>query len=75
LGDGRSVNLFESDSIPNKAGDIFRSAVLILLASGIKTPEKFCTGINLNQVDDVLLDSGIYDAYYETYLDQAGSPK
>ncbi|WP_395605998.1 hypothetical protein [Pseudomonas sp. B16120] len=75
LGDGRSVNLFESDSIPNKAGDIFRSAVLILLASGIRTPEKFCAGINLNQVDDVLLESGIYDAYYETYLEQAGSPK
>ncbi|MFJ2466768.1 hypothetical protein [Pseudomonas sp. NPDC087615] len=72
LGDGRSVNLFESDSIPNKAGDIFRAAVLIMLASGIEKPRSFEAGINLKVVDDLLQDSGIFDLYYETYLDQAG---
>ncbi len=73
LGDGRSVNLFESDSIPNKAGDIFRAAVLIMLASGISRPEAFKPGINLEAVDNLLEASSLFDLYYNTYLDQSGA--
>ena len=73
LGDGRSVNLFESDSIPNKAGDVFRAAVLIMLVFGIEKRSRLQVGINSDIVDVILQDSGLLDLYYETYLDQRNS--
>lgn len=67
LGNGRSVNLFLSESIPNQANDIFKAANLLcafILVENISLKN----GLHLEIVDDYLEKSGIYNMYYNLYF-------
>ena len=68
LGDGRSLNLFEADSIPNQGYDAYRAGTLIAAAALCRQAGNLPPGVHTSLVDDTIADSGLYDAYYDTYL-------
>lgn len=69
LGNGRSVNLFDSEAIPNKSNDIFKASQLVTVYNIINT-------INLNNkiqtdiVDKWINESGILEKYYSLYMEE-----
>ncbi|WP_326646904.1 hypothetical protein OG884_11590 [Streptosporangium sp. NBC_01755] len=68
LGDGRSLNLFESDAIPNQGYDAYRAGTLIAAKALCSQADATPPGVHTDLVDDVITTSGLYDAYYDTYL-------
>lgn len=68
LGDGRSLNLFEADSIPNQGYDAYRAGTLIAAAALCHQAGNLPPGVHTSLVDDIIADSGLYEAYYDTYL-------
>jgi S-adenosylhomocysteine hydrolase len=68
LGDGRSLNLFEADSIPNQGYDAYRAGTLIAAAALCQQAGNLPPGVHTSLVDDIIAGSGLYDAYYDTYL-------
>ena len=67
LGNGRSVNLFDSEAIPNKSNDIFKSAQLVTVYNMVNK-ETLENKLELNIVDEWIEDSKILDKYYELYM-------
>lgn len=69
FGDGRSINLFDSEAIPNMSNDIFKTAALISVCKIIENANKIyeLKGLNLELVEEWLTDSGVYDYYYSKY--------
>lgn len=68
LGDGRSVNLYRSEAIPNRANDIFKTAILFA-AKELSDSYKCLIGeIYTNRVNDFLKASSIYERYYRMYF-------
>jgi len=68
LGDGRSLNLFEADSIAGQGYDAYRAGTLIAAAALCRQAASLPPGVHTSLVDDIIADSGLYDAYYDTYL-------
>ena len=68
LGNGRSINLFLSESIPNQANDIFKAANFLCAILLIK--KVMSNGIHIECVDEFLSESGVYNLYYNKYLRQ-----
>lgn len=68
LGDGRSLNLFEADAIPNQGYDAYRAGTLIAATELCRRIDRFSSGIHTDFVDEIIAASGLYDTYYETYL-------
>ncbi|SFK20151.1 S-adenosyl-L-homocysteine hydrolase, NAD binding domain [Streptosporangium canum] len=68
LGDGRSLNLFESDAIPNQGYDAYRAGTLIAAKALCAQVATLPPGVHTSVVDDVITGSGLYDAYYDIYL-------
>jgi adenosylhomocysteinase len=68
LGDGRSVNLFESEAIPNSANDVFKTAIFLATAHLASQFSRLRPGLHLQAVNDLIQESGLLDAYYELYL-------
>ncbi|MFG1755324.1 Rossmann-fold NAD(P)-binding domain-containing protein [Streptosporangium sandarakinum] len=68
LGDGRSLNLFESDAIPNQGYDAYRAGTLIAAKALCADAAALPPGVHTSVVDDVITGSGLYEAYYDTYL-------
>ena len=68
LGDGRSVNLFRSEAIPNRANDIFKTATLITAIAATRSHDECAAGIHLEKVDAFLNQSGLFERYYQIYL-------
>ncbi|WP_433259769.1 hypothetical protein ACQPYK_49250 (plasmid) [Streptosporangium sp. CA-135522] len=68
LGDGRSLNLFESDAIPNQGYDAYRAGTLIATKALCAQAATLPPGVHTSVVDDIITGSGLYDAYYDTYL-------
>ncbi|MFI2204726.1 NAD(P)-dependent oxidoreductase [Streptomyces sp. NPDC020192] len=77
LGDGRSMNLFEADAIPNQGYDAYRAGTLIAADALCRRADNLTPGIHTDLVDDIILNSGLYSAYYDTYLatEQQPSPR
>ncbi|GAA4236860.1 hypothetical protein FHR32_006110 [Streptosporangium album] len=73
LGDGRSLNLFESDAIPNQGYDAYRAGTLIAAKAFCAQADTTPAGVHADLVDDVIAASGLYDDYHDTYL-AAGVP-
>ena len=73
LGDGRSMNLFEADAIPNQGYDAYRAGTLIVAATVCRDADRLSPGVHTETVDEIIRDSGLYSAYYDTYL--AGDPQ
>ncbi|OLT26836.1 hypothetical protein BJF83_20235 [Nocardiopsis sp. CNR-923] len=68
LGDGRSMNLYEADSIPNQGYDAYRAGTLIAARHLCADPEKPPFGLHRERADQVITDAGLFEAYYDLYL-------
>ncbi len=68
LGDGRSLNLFEADAIPNQGYDAYRAGTLIAAGALCRKADQIPAGVHASLVDEIIRGSGLYDAYYDTYL-------
>ncbi|WP_433513755.1 Gfo/Idh/MocA family oxidoreductase [Nonomuraea sp. CA-143628] len=75
LGDGRSLNLFEADAIPNQGYDAYRAGTLIAAKALCAQAATLPPGVHTTLVDTTIAASGLYDDYYRTYLtSQAATP-
>ncbi len=72
FGNGRSINLFNSEAIPNMSNDIFKTAALIAVCKIIENLDKIqeLKGLNLDLVEEWLNESGVYDYYYSKYYER-----
>lgn len=68
LGDGRSLNLFEADAIPNEGYDAYRAGTLLAAHALCQRADTLPPGIHTDLVDDLIHSSDLYSAYYDTYL-------
>lgn len=68
LGDGRSLNLFEADSIPNQGYDAYRAGTLIAAKALCRTIAQQRPGVFTDAADAAIAASGMYDTYFDLYL-------
>lgn len=68
LGDGRSLNLFEYEGIPNRGYDIYRAATLVAAMELCDRADELSPGVHTTIVDEAVARSGLYERYYEHYL-------
>ena len=68
LGNGRSVNLFDSESIPNRAIDIFKAGTLVTANMAIQEEKILNKKLQLDIVNKWIEDSKILELYYDLYL-------
>ena len=73
LGNGRSVNLFDSESIPNQSIDIFKAGTLVTAYKSLLQESKLPCGLQLEIVNQWIKDAGILETYYEIYLKKRGN--
>ncbi|MFJ4689476.1 Gfo/Idh/MocA family oxidoreductase [Streptomyces sp. NPDC088789] len=67
LGDGRSLNLFEADSIPNGGYDAYRAATLIAAHSLCTTKTPPPPGVHTAWTDTAIRTAGLWEAYYRLH--------
>ena len=75
LGEGRSINLFESEAIPNRAYDVFKTAIFVAAQDLCDRYTDFKGGIYLEEVNRAITQSGLLEKYYELYLQDKGAGK
>lgn len=68
LGNGRSVNLFDSEAIPNKSNDIFKASQLVVTDKIINTKHDLRNQVELDIVDKWIDESNILEEYYNLYF-------
>ena len=68
LGNGRSVNLFDSEAIPNKSNDIFKASQLVVTDKIINSKYDLDNQVELDIVDKWIDESGILEQYYNLYF-------
>lgn len=68
LGNGRSVNLFDSEAIPNKANDIFKASQLVVTDKVINDECNLNNKVEVDIVDDWIDESKILEKYYDLYF-------
>ncbi|MFH0246101.1 hypothetical protein ACGRHY_27630 [Streptomyces sp. HK10] len=68
LGNGRSMNLFEADSIPNQGYDAYRAGTLIAAAALCADPGRVPAGLHTAPADAAIKAAGLWQAYYEQYI-------
>ncbi|WP_285729328.1 Gfo/Idh/MocA family oxidoreductase [Nocardiopsis sp. ATB16-24] len=68
LGNGRSLNLFEADAIPTQGYDAYRAGTLVAADALASLHEHLSAGVHTEPVDHIVRESGLYQAYYDTYL-------
>ncbi len=68
LGDGRSMNLFEADSIPNQGYDAYRAGTLIAARALCRSIGAQLPGVHAEAADAAIAAAGLYDAYFDLYL-------
>lgn len=68
LGNGRSVNLFDSEAIPNKSNDVFKASQLVTVYNIVHDKE-LDKKIETDIVDKWIEESGILDKYYSLYME------
>lgn len=67
LGNGRSMNLFEADSIPSQGYDAYRAATLIAATALCADPGRIPTGLHTAPADTAITAAGLWEAYYDLY--------
>ncbi|MFF3730928.1 Gfo/Idh/MocA family oxidoreductase [Streptomyces sp. NPDC002476] len=67
LGNGRSMNLFEADSIPSQGYDAYRAGTLIAATALCADPSRVPAGLHTAPADAAITDAGLWDAYYDLY--------
>ena len=70
LGDGRSMNLFEADSIPSEGYDAYRAATFIAVRELCGQVSQLDPGVHEAFADRAVNASGLYEAYYDLYLER-----
>ena len=68
LGNGRSVNLFDSEAIPNKSNDIFKASQLVVTDKIINKKHNLKNQVELDIVDRWIDESNILEEYYDLYF-------
>lgn len=68
LGDGRSLNLFEADSIPNQGYDAYRAGTLIAARALCRDIAEQRPGVSVDAANAAIAASGLYDTYFDLYL-------
>ncbi|MFP8959108.1 hypothetical protein ACLIYP_00840 [Streptomyces nanhaiensis] len=68
LGDGRSLNLFEADSIPNQGYDAYRAGTLIAAGHLCAHHDSIPPGLHTTPADQAIADAGLVEAYYDLHL-------
>lgn len=68
LGDGRSLNLFHADSIPNQGYDAYRAGTLITTRALCARADQLTPGVHTAFADDQITAAGLFEHYYERYL-------
>ncbi|MFC0863329.1 hypothetical protein ACFHYQ_13605 [Sphaerimonospora cavernae] len=68
LGNGRSLNLFEADSIPNQGYDAYRAATLIATRHLCTDPDRVPPGLHTQPADHAIASAGLFEAYYDLHL-------
>lgn len=68
LGNGRSVNLFDSEAIPNKSNDIFKASQLVVTEKVVNDNCNLKNKVEVDIVDEWIDESKILDKYYELYF-------
>lgn len=68
LGNGRSVNLFDSEAIPNQANDVFKASQLVVTDKIINANDGLNNKVELDIVDQWIDESKILDKYYGLYF-------
>ncbi|MEU8434933.1 hypothetical protein AB0F18_18820 [Streptomyces sp. NPDC029216] len=71
LGDGRSLNLFEYEGIPNSGYDAYRAGTLIALRELCRRADALAPGVHVREVDEAVRDAGLFETYYDTYVADA----
>ncbi|MGW2771611.1 hypothetical protein ACWC4C_03305 [Streptomyces olivaceoviridis] len=69
LGDGRSLNLFEYEGIPNRGYDAYRAATLIAARELCGNHAAYASGVHVEPVNQAVRRAGLLDAYYDLYLE------
>ncbi|MDO0924996.1 NAD-binding protein [Streptomyces sp. TG1A-8] len=73
LGDGRSLNLFEYEGIPNRGYDAYRAATLIAARELCGNHAAYAPGVHVEPVNEAVRRAGLLDAYYDLYLQDDSS--
>ena len=68
LGNGRSVNLFDSEAIPNRSNDIFKASQLVVTDKIINGKDDLKNQVELDIVDKWIDESNILEEYYNLYF-------
>lgn len=75
LGNGRSMNLFEADSIPNQGYDAYRAGTLIAAAALCADPGRVPPGLHTAPADTAIAAAGLWEAYYDLYAAPRPAPR
>ncbi|WP_336883685.1 hypothetical protein [Priestia koreensis] len=67
LGNGRSINLFEGESIPTKGIDLFKSSILLSAILLIEQKQKLEFGLNKAVLNQWLEENEVFKEYYNLY--------
>lgn len=65
---GRSVNLFDSEAIPNRSNDIFKASQLVVTDKIINGKDDLRNQVELDIVDKWIDESNILEEYYNLYF-------
>lgn len=68
LGNGRSVNLFDSEAIPNRSNDIFKASQVVVTDKIINGNDNLQNKLELDIVDKWIDESNILEDYYNLYF-------
>lgn len=68
LGNGRSVNLFDSEAIPNQANDVFKASQLVVTDKIVNTNVDLKNQVEVDIVDKWIDESEILEQYYDLYF-------
>jgi adenosylhomocysteinase len=68
LGDGRSLNLFDGDDIPNQGYDAYRAGTLLAAKLLAKNHRHIPAGVHIDMVDEMIARSGLFEACYELHV-------
>lgn len=68
LGNGRSVNLFDSEAIPNKSNDIFKASQVVVTDKIINEKCNLSNDVEVDIVDEWIDETKILEKYYDLYF-------
>lgn len=74
LGDGRSLNLFHADSIPNQGYDAYRAGTLITTRALCARADQLQPGVHTSFADEQITAAGLFEHYYERYYERYLAP-